>query len=211
MRRKQKQSNFTTKVRRRVNELVKSYYAGEITYETLVNEIFNAMLPIVYAHIASTNMGKNLTGYCDVDDVISQAKLGVLQALQRLDPAYRNPFSYIRVYMINAIRKLNARLVESGEVMKTHVGLISDFVSDDDGSEQESLLDGAAGGLIYNPSDDLFMVELRDFAQKCLTPEEQNWLWAALDGEELTPAQRSVLAEKLKGFFNERGDEHVQR
>lgn len=194
-------NGLTASVRRWVNKLVKRYFAGELTFDQLADQVVDAMLPIVYAVISSPKFRQNLTGYCDAEDLISQAKLGIIKALRRLKPKYPNPFAFIRIHAVNSVKKLNQRLVESGEMLKVNVGLWCEGDDDESESVCGDWLGGAAGGLSYTIQDQLFLIELRDYVQKFLTPAEREWLEKLLSGEDLSELELAQLREKLKPFF----------
>jgi len=174
----------TAEIRKRVNNLVKNYFAGGISRDELIEQLIVVLKPITA--VVVQEMTKRFNGYIAVEDFEAACLEAIVCVVDRIDPHADDPFKFIRrwisTYPLYIASHYQSEFFRSkGEIEIVHFSTLEREPTDDD--ELDGDLADYLSELLPAAEEDFYsQMFVNEFFDKFLNDKERQVAALLMDG-----------------------------
>ena len=193
-----KQKSKTSEIRRKVNDLVAKFFAGEISRDALIEQLIVVLKPITAVIVQE--LTKRFSGYIPAEEFEVSCMEAIALVVDRIDPAVDDPFKFIRrwisTYPLYIASHYQPEYFHSrGEVEIVHISSLEREPTDDD-----DLIDDPADYLseILPAAEEDFYSRMfvNEFLDKFLTQTERQVAAMLMDGYSINEVCTKLCLQK---------------
>ena len=178
-----KEKSKTNEIRRKVNDLVFKFFAGEISRNELIEQLIIVLKPITAVIVQE--LTKRFHGYVSAEDFEMACMEAVVLAVDRIDPNADDPFKFIRkwisTYPLYIASHYQPEFFHSkGSVEIVHFSALEREPTDDD--EDGELADYLSEILPALEEDFYSQMFVNEFFDKFLSDKERQVATMMMDG-----------------------------